>query len=111
MPLLPDNLESRSEKTPAETFIASLTVFLVTFLVLLFMSHQIEKKSKSFIDLSFKMLADERIGKIKTRFASELTRVTSTKRFIENSDNTTSTEFGGFVSPFTQYGGIFLFVK
>lgn len=111
MPVLSDSFESNSEKTPTETFIASLTVFLVTFLVLLFMSHQIEKKSKSFVDISFKMLADERIGKIKTRFASELTRVTSTKRFIENSDNTTATEFGGFVSPFSQYGGTFLFVR
>lgn len=111
MPFLSDSFESKPEKTPTETFIASLAVFLVTFLVLLFMSHQIEKKSKSFIDFSFKMLADERMGKIKTRFASELTRVTSTKRFIENSDNTTPAEFGGFVSPFSQYGGVFLFVK
>lgn len=48
MPFLSDSFESKPEKTPTETFIASLTVFLVTFLVLLFMSHQIEKKIKVF---------------------------------------------------------------
>lgn len=111
MPFQPDTFDSKSEKTSIETFIASIAVFLIALLVLLFMTHHIEKKSQSFIDISFKMLADERIGKIKTRFKSELTRVSSTKRFIENSDNTTAREFNGFVSPFSQYGGTFLFVE
>lgn len=111
MPFRPDSNAVSSDKIPLQTIVASAIVFLTTFGALFYMCLQVKEKSNTAVSANFRMLADERISRVQNRFRSELARVTSTKRFIENSDITTESEFNGFTLPFRQAYGNYILAR
>lgn len=100
-----------SHQIPKQTLIAAMVVFITTLLVLIYMCEQIKQRSNLVTITNFRMLADERISRVKNRLLSESRRVEGAKRFIENSDTTTQAEFNGFVTPFLYPSGAYLFVR
>ncbi|APQ10411.1 hypothetical protein BJP27_02405 [Pseudomonas oryzihabitans] len=88
-----------------------MMVFATTLLVLIYMCDQIKERSNLVTITNFRMLADERMSRVKNRLQSEARRIEGAKRFIENSDITTQAEFKGFITPFLYPGGAYLFVR